>query len=149
MCASHSGTDEHFKVVQSFQQKAGISESQLLCGIHPPFHTETWKRMIRQDEPITPNRHNCSGKHTGMLAYAALKGYTLENYVDPAHPVQQTILKTFSEMVGLEPGQVIVGIDGCSAPNFAVPLRSAALGYARLCDPNGLPPARRWSPTTE
>ena len=31
-----------------------------------------------------------------------------------------------------------LGIDGCSAPNFASPLYNAALGYARLCDPFGL-----------
>jgi L-asparaginase II len=35
-----------------------------------------------------------------------------------------------------------LGIDGCSAPNFAVPLRNAALGFARLCDPDGLPDSR-------
>jgi L-asparaginase II len=28
-----------------------------------------------------------------------------------------------------------LGIDGCSAPNFAIPLRNAALAFARLCDP--------------
>ena len=31
-----------------------------------------------------------------------------------------------------------IGIDGCSAPNFAIPLSNAALGFARLCDPRGL-----------
>jgi len=31
--------------------------------------------------------------------------------------------------------QVAGGIDGCSAPNFAVPLRCAAFGFARLSDP--------------
>lgn len=35
-----------------------------------------------------------------------------------------------------------VGIDGCSAPNFAVPLYNAALGFARLCNPKGLGEAR-------
>jgi L-asparaginase II len=142
MCASHSGTDEHFETVSSFQKKAGLTESQLQCGIHAPFHTETWTRMIREGRPSSPNRHNCSGKHTGMLALCELKGESLENYVDPNHPIQQLILKTFAEMVGLKPESVVVGIDGCSAPNFAVPLRSAALGYARLCDPSGLEPAR-------
>ncbi|RPJ46131.1 MAG: asparaginase, partial [Chloroflexi bacterium] len=29
-----------------------------------------------------------------------------------------------------------------SAPTFAAPLRNAALGYARLCDPSGLPEPR-------
>jgi len=33
-------------------------------------------------------------------------------------------------------------VDGCSAPNFAVPLLNAALGMARLCDPRGLSETR-------
>jgi L-asparaginase II len=45
-------------------------------------------------------------------------------------------------MVGLSPSQVVVGVDGCSAPNFAVPLLNAALAFARLADPSGLPPRR-------
>jgi L-asparaginase II len=139
MCSSHIGTDEHVETVRSFQQKVGVREEQLLCGVHNPSHTPTWKRMIHEDEPLTPNRHNCSGKHTGMLAYARMKGYPQENYIDPNHPVQKMILKTFAEMVGLPEEQVIVGIDGCSVPTFAIPIKAAALGYARLCDPTGLP----------
>jgi L-asparaginase II len=34
-------------------------------------------------------------------------------------------------------------VDGCSAPNFAVPLRNAALGFARLSAPEGLPEKRQ------
>ena len=45
-------------------------------------------------------------------------------------------------MCGLDPAEVELGIDGCSAPNFAVPLRNAALGMARLCDPRDLAPER-------
>ena len=45
-------------------------------------------------------------------------------------------------MCGLDPAQVVIGVDGCSAPNFAVPLRNAALGFARLCDPSSLPEKR-------
>ena len=36
----------------------------------------------------------------------------------------------------------MLGIDGCSAPNFAVPLHAAALAYARMIDPSGLPETR-------
>jgi L-asparaginase II len=41
-------------------------------------------------------------------------------------------------MCAIPLSKVEVGIDGCSAPNFAIPLHNAALGYARLCDPRGL-----------
>jgi L-asparaginase II len=142
MCASHSGTDEHVFVVQGMQKKIGISEKNLLCGAHSPTYQVTAKAMLLRGEEATPNRHNCSGKHTGMLAHAMLRKLPLEDYINIKHPVQQSILKTFAEMAGLPVDKVVLGTDGCSAPNFAVPLRHAALAYARLCDPGQLSPER-------
>lgn len=138
MCASHSGTDEHVKVVSGMQQKIGITEANLKCGVHAPYHEPTRLAIMMRGEKPTPNRHNCSGKHTGMLAHAMMEHLSLDNYIDIHHPVQQSILSTFAEMCGLPTDQVVVGIDGCSAPNFAVPLRSAGYALARLCDPSGL-----------
>ena len=142
ICASHSGTDEHLSVVSALQEKIGVSEADLLCGVHPPFHEPTYHAMLLRGEALRPNRHNCSGKHTGMLAHARLRGLPIADYINMSHPIQQSILQAFAEMCGLLPGQVEVGVDGCSAPNFAVPLRSAALAYARLCDPAALEPSR-------
>jgi L-asparaginase II len=142
MCASHSGTDEHVHVLQGMQQKVGVSESDLQCGVHPPYDEATQEALRQRGEQPTPNRHNCSGKHTGMLAHARLRELPLESYLDLEHPVQKSILKTFAEMCGLPISDVEIGIDGCSAPNFAVPLRAAARAYARLCDPAGLPRPR-------
>jgi len=141
MCASHSGTDEHVSVLRAIQAQTGVKEGDLLCGVHKPFHKPTAKSLIMNNEQITQNRHNCSGKHTGMLAYARMKELALEKvnldltYIDPQHPVQLEILATFAEMCGLAPEDVAVGVDGCSAPNFAVPLCSAAFAFARICDP--------------
>lgn len=142
ICASHDGTDEHVAVAQSIQQKAGVTEKDLLCGTHPPTHAPTREAMQKRGETPTANRHNCSGKHSGMLASARFHGWAIEDYVNPDHPLQQNILAAFAEMCDLSPDQVCVGIDGCSAPNFAVPLYNAALAYARLCDPVELPTPR-------
>jgi len=145
ICASHAGTDEHVTVVKSIQSKAGVTEADLLCGTHPLSHRPTLQAMRQRAEEITPNRHNCSGKHSGMLAFAIMLGQPKENYIDIQHPVQQRILRTFAEMCCLPPEQVAVGIDGCSAPNFAAPLYNAALALARLCDPGtgNVAPQRR------
>ncbi|MCB9134918.1 MAG: asparaginase [Anaerolineales bacterium] len=142
ICASHGGTDEHVAVAQAIQLKAGVTENDLLCGTHPAGHTPTREAMEARGEAPTPNRHNCSGKHSGMLASARYHHWAIEDYVNPAHPLQQSIRTIFAEMCHLPPDAVHVGIDGCSAPNFAVPLYNAALAYARLCDPTGLPAAR-------
>jgi L-asparaginase II len=77
-----------------------------------------------------------------MLALAKMQNQSLNDYLEPEHPVQKQILQTFSEMCMLAPEEVILGIDGCSAPNFAVPLFRAAWGLARLADPRDLPDER-------
>jgi L-asparaginase II len=138
ICASHSGTDEHVRVVGGLQARIGITESDLLCGVHMPYDPETARRMRAEGLQPTPNQHNCSGKHTGMLAHARMRGLPISDYINPEHPIQKTILETVAEMCQLAVEQVEVAIDGCSAPNFALPLYNAALGYARLCDPRGL-----------
>jgi L-asparaginase II len=146
MCASHSGTDEHVAVLRSMQSKTGVTEADLLCGVHPLNHEPTIEAMRQRGEKLSPNRHNCSGKHTGMVAFARLGGWPKEDYVNPSHPIQQEILGTFAAMCEIPVEKVEVGIDGCSAPNFAVPLYNAALGLARLSDPEAgrvEPPKRR------
>ncbi len=142
MCASHTGTDDHFAVVSGIQQKIGVTEQDLLCGTHTPYDSETAKRLLLQGLSPTPNRHNCSGKHTGMLAHVTLRKLDKEDYVNPAHPIQQSILTAFCQMCDIDPLKVELGIDGCSAPVFAVPLYNAAFAFARLADPINLPERR-------
>lgn len=154
MVSSHSGTDEHVSVVQSLQVKTGVDEADLLCGVHYPYHEPTLEAMRERQEQPTPNRHNCSGKHTGMLSYIGMKegiwGDEAESlpYIDVRHPVQLEILRAVSEMCDVAVEDIEIGIDGCSVPNFAIPLRNAALGFARLCDPEtgGVqPPSRAYA----
>jgi len=142
ICASHEGSDEHVHTAESIQAKAGIQESDLQCGIHMPGDAAAYKALIQRGDKPTPNRNNCSGKHSGMLAHAKMRGLPLETYLEADHPIQKDILAGFAGMCGLEPEQVELGIDGCSAPNFAVPLFNSALALARLADPRDLPAAR-------
>ena len=142
LCGSHEGTDAHVEVIKGIQAKVGVQESDLLCGTHLLSHLPTVESMRDRGEVPTPNRHNCSGKHTGMLAYARMRGLPIADYINPEHPIQKSILATFAEMCAMQPEWVERGTDGCSAPNFAVPLANVALGFARLCDPSGLPQDR-------
>lgn len=142
LCASHSGTDGHLAILHGLMHKCGLGEEALLCGTHPPYHAPTAERLLRQGDVPSAGRHNCSGKHTGMLAYTHMRGWPLESYIDVQHPLQQEILALFAEFAGLPTEDLAVGIDGCSAPNWAVPLYNTALAYARLADPSGLPAAQ-------
>lgn len=141
-CASHEGSDMHVKAVTALQQKIGIEEADLQCGSHLPGDVAELKSLIVHDQRPHTNHNNCSGKHTAMLAHAKMRGLPLENYLDSNHPVQQDILASFAEMCMLTADQIQLGIDGCSAPNFAVPLYNAAYAMARLCDPRGFSETR-------
>jgi L-asparaginase II len=142
MCASHHGTAEHIRVVKSMHQKAGLELAQMLCGVHYPSDTEERNRLILQDLEPVAYHNNCSGKHTMMLAYAKLMGYPLEDYINPAHPVQRDILECVSSMCKIPENNVAIGVDGCSVPVFGMPLYNAALGFARMADPHDLPQKR-------
>jgi L-asparaginase II len=141
-CSSHETAQIHLDAVRALQAKVGIQESDLQCGPHLPGDPEMLKYVIIHNITPTANFNNCSGKHTAMLAHAKMRGLPLETYLERGHPVQQDILTTFAEICGMEREEVELGTDGCSAPNFAVPLLNAALGFARLCDPASLPRAR-------
>jgi L-asparaginase II len=114
----------------------------LQCGGHLPSDAEMLREFISRGIQPTHNVNNCSGKHTTMLAYAKMRGFPIENYLDLDHAIQQEILSALAEMCKIEKEKIDLGVDGCSAPNFAMPLYNAALGMARLCDPHELPEAR-------
>lgn len=138
ICASHSGTEEHVALVEQLQAQVGVREADLQCGVHPPLDTEAARRLRETGGEPSPNHNNCSGKHTGMLALARYLGAPLADYLSLEHPVQQRIRITLGETCDLDPSQITPAIDGCSAPTFALPLVSAATGYARLADPVAL-----------
>lgn len=142
ICASHTGSDEHVRTVQGIQAKVGIQEGDLQCGVHMPGDAAAYRALMARGEAPTPNRNNCSGKHTGMLAHAKMRDLPLETYLERDHPVQEDILTAFAETCAYPKGKVELGVDGCSAPNFAVPLYNAALAFAKLCDPRDLTGAR-------
>ncbi len=141
-CASHEGSQLHVQTVLQLQKKIGIEESNLQCGTHMPADVDELRSLIVYNQKPTTNHNNCSGKHTAMLAHAKMRGLPLDNYLDTHHPVQKDILASFAEMCLLTVKQVELGTDGCSAPNFAVPLYNAALAFARLCDPRELSDVR-------
>lgn len=137
-CASHEGSDLHVQTVEGIQKKIGVQEDALQCGIHMPGDVSAFKSLIANNQEPTPNRNNCSGKHTAMLGYARMRNLALENYLDIQHPIQRDILTAFADMCQVSTQAIQLGTDGCSAPNFAIPLYNAALGMARLCDPTQL-----------
>jgi L-asparaginase II len=132
ICASHNGEPRHVAVVRDLLAHIEIDESALQCGAHWPYE-ESAASVVRREmaEPLAVF-NNCSGKHSGMLAAARVLQAPLESYLEPAHPVQQRIRQAVEEFTGCATPDVVYGIDGCSAPNAAVPLSAIARSFARL-----------------
>jgi L-asparaginase II len=135
MCGSHSGESEHVKTVKNILDKIGLDESYLSCGAHAPLYLNAMDKLSRKGETFTTLQHNCSGKHSGMLAQCKLLGVPTDEYLELNFPVQKGILSCILTFTGLTKEQIDIGIDGCSAPNFAFPLKVLANVYAKLAKP--------------
>jgi L-asparaginase II len=132
LCASHNGEPMHVERVEQILGKAGVGYRRLQCGCHVPYFAELGAWPPPAPGSFDERHHNCSGKHSGFLAYCVQHGLDLDSYLDPAHPLQVAIRGAVAAAVGLQEHQLAMGIDGCSAPNYALPLAHLAQGFARL-----------------
>ncbi len=132
MSGSLSGQDFQVAMVEKILARLDLTPAVLQCGSHPPLHRPTAKELSRTGEKPGPLHHTCAGKHASMLALCVYHFWPVEDYLNPAHPVQQLILKTVADMVSLAPADIPVAIDGCGAPVFYAPLQAIARGFARL-----------------
>jgi L-asparaginase II len=122
--ASHYGTPLHVEAVRSLLAATGGREEELECG-------------LQKGRPPEPVFHNCSGKHTGMIAVCRANGWPVAGYRRPDHPLQRLLLDEIADAAEVEPDEVVTGIDGCGVVAFGVPLRRAALGFSRLEELDG------------
>lgn len=142
VCASHGGEPKHVSAAAALLRKGELDETDLLCGIHPPFDERTAVELRQAGESPTALHNNCSGKHAGMLLGARLLDLPTSDYIDPEHPLQRQILQVLADFAGLDPGEIGVAVDGCGVPTFHLSLLRTALAFARLASlarPNGDP----------
>jgi L-asparaginase II len=74
-----------------------------------------------------------------MLASSLQLGYPIENYLDPAHPLQQHIKGIIAEVCRVRADDIALGTDGCSLPTFGMSVRAFATAYATLASPDQAP----------
>jgi L-asparaginase II len=139
MCASHNGEDVHVGAVRRLLQSAGLRTRALRCPPDWAMDQETRARM-RAPKRV---RHNCSGKHAGMLVASVHAGWDPARYLERSHPLQRRIRTAVLRASGLE--RVQIGVDGCGVPVHALPLASMAKIFARLAQPEGLGPVGPWA----
>ncbi len=136
-CGSHNGQARHAKTVLEILSRAGLSEKDLLCGTHEPISAAAKAEL--DGKPLSQLNHNCSGKHSAMLAVCKKMGWDTKTYLEPTHPIQKLSLEIVAGICGLPVSDVVVATDGCGVQVFGVPLVNMAQGFARLSDPDSAP----------
>lgn len=131
-CASHGGEPEHIAIVESMLETLGLEEGDLACGPHEPLTARGVKIFRESGVRLNRVHNNCSGKHTGMLALAKHKGWSIEGYEQPSHPVQQSMLNQVALWSGASTSEIGIAIDGCGVSVFGLSLERMARAYARF-----------------
>ncbi|WP_198165817.1 asparaginase [Agromyces laixinhei] len=127
---SHTGENEHVAVVRRVLERAGLDETALRCPIDRPEDEATFEAMLRAGESRSALRMNCSGKHAAMLLACTVNGWSTDDYLDPAHPLQQHVLAIAAEATGVPVDRTAV--DGCGAPLFSTTVRGVASAFRSL-----------------
>jgi len=128
--ASHAGTPAHVEVVRRVLSGAGLGDADLRCVASWPGDTPSRDALVALGDRPRPVYMACSGKHAAFLAAAVASGWSTEDYLDPAHPVQAAVVETIEELTG-EP-VVVSGTDGCGAPVHATTLAGTARAMSRV-----------------
>ena len=115
-CASHEALPAQLAAVEALLARAAATESDLECG----------------GEDESRIRHNCSGKHAGMLLRCRLNGWERRGYRLAGHPLQEEVRAEVAAAAGVLSEELGTGIDGCGVVAFAMPLRRMALMFSRL-----------------
>ena len=133
LCSSHNGEAIHADTAERLLAKIGLTDSALQCGSHAPYWYKWNNQRPEEGKRWSSYFHNCSGKHSGMLLQAKLLAASTETYLEPENAVQKLIRDAVAYATGAsDPAAMPWGTDGCSAPNFAVPLRGLAHAFAWL-----------------
>ena len=138
-CASHRGEPLHAATAAAMLAKAGLDEVCLECGAHWPYDEAAARNLAAQGREPGALHNNCSGKHAGFLclacalapARADLRRF-VQGYVEPDHPVMREVSAALAAATGADLAAAPRGIDGCSIPAFAIPLRTLARAFARF-----------------
>jgi L-asparaginase II len=116
--ASHLAGPEALAAVRSLLSKAHAREDDLECG--------------PAGNPPERIKHNCSGKHAGMLALCHARGWRSEGYRLEAHRVQRELLAEVARAAGVDEDEIPTAVDGCGVVTFALPLERMAHAFAQL-----------------
>jgi L-asparaginase II len=128
--SSHSGSPQHRQLIANQLHAAGLTEDDLECPPDLPLGEPERRAHLMAGLAESRLAMNCSGKHAGMLLACLRNDWPISGYLAPAHPLQQLVAATVTELAG-EP-IAATGVDGCGAPLFAISLTGLARAFSRI-----------------
>ncbi len=134
-CASHNSEDIHVDTVTQWLNRLDLGVENLECGKAFPSYQKAAHQLIREGKDSSKAHHNCSGKHSGMLTLARHLSPQVQGYSAHAHVVQQTWMKTMSELIDEDVSKMHWEQDGCGLPAIYMPMNKLALAFARFSEP--------------
>jgi L-asparaginase II len=140
--SSHGGEPAHVGAAASILAKAGRDATVLECGAHPPSHRKSAEALVRAGQTFSALHNNCSGKHAGFVCVACAERRDPFGYIEASHPVMREVMGAVTDMTGAPAADDLIGIDGCSIPTQAAPLKDLARGFARFATGARLGPER-------
>ncbi|HSP09647.1 MAG TPA: asparaginase, partial [Candidatus Dormibacteraeota bacterium] len=129
-CSSHGGEPVHVAVVQRLLGRAGLDEASLSCGPQLPMDDQSAEAVLAAGGRASRLTNNCSGKHAGMLAVCAVRGWPTTGYAASDHPLQVEIRGIMAGLASVDLAAAPVGIDGCGLPTYGLPLWAVARMFA-------------------
>jgi len=141
-CSSHNGEPEQVALAAAMLAAAGRDVSALECGAHWSISQDVVIAQARSLDHPTALHNNCSGKHAGFVCACCHSGEETAGYVAYDHPLQREIRGVMESLTGAALAHDNCGIDGCSIPTYAVPLKGLAHGFAKMVTGHGLEPVR-------
>lgn len=128
--ASHTGTPRHVALVRGLLARESLPASALRCPPDHPTDRAARDELVRSGARPEAISMNCSGKHAAMLLACRANGWSIEDYLDPDHPLQKRVLDVLQRLTGERP--VATVIDGCGAPVHAIGLTGLARGIQKI-----------------
>lgn len=141
-CSSHSGEEAHAALARTMLAAAGRDEATLECGAHWSFQQPVLIEQAQRGGKPTAIYNNCSGKHAGFICACCHTGTETRGYVGYDHPLQAEIRGIMEALTGSVLGHDNCGVDGCSIPTYASPLKGLAHGFAKMATGASLEPIR-------
>ena len=132
MAGSHSGTPDHTRIVTGILAKIGVDAGELQCGVGRPLDAKAYEALLLSGGKPSVLQHNCSGKHSGMLAACRAMGWDVATYREWDHPLQVMLREIVGEFAGMPAAEIHLALDGCGVPTFGIPMKNLALMFANL-----------------